>query len=238
VPTETLRSSWRRLFAFLALCVVLMGILIQQVVTHGPLTSLDRPTERFAVAHRTGVLTDIMRFLSQIGSTSFLVPLVLLYITYFVFRQRDWRRPAVLAVALVSDILMQDLVKSVVDRNRPPARFMIGRYPPGSFPSGHTTQSLVVYGLIALLLIKTQPAWPRIWPLVAAASLVLLIGASRIYLGAHWLTDVAGGIVLGTFWIIILHALFPFLLRDRAASRAATEASSNALQSDNNKASI
>ncbi|MEA2485370.1 MAG: hypothetical protein QOD46_481 [Actinomycetota bacterium] len=219
VPAEALRSSWRRLFAFLTLCVLLMAILIQQVVSHGPLTGLDRPTERFAVAHRTGALTAIMRFLSEIGSTSFLVPLILLYITYFVFRERDWRRPAVLALALVSDILLQDLVKSVIDRNRPPARFMIGRYPPGSFPSGHTTQSLVVYGLIALLLIKTQPTWPRIWPLITAATLVLLIGASRIYLGAHWLTDVAGGLVLGTFWIIILHALFPFLLRDRASSR-------------------
>jgi membrane-associated phospholipid phosphatase len=216
--TETLRTSWRRLFAYLGLCVLLLGVLIQQVASHGPLTGLDRPTERFAVAHRTPALTDIMRFFSDIGSTSFLVPLVLLSVTYFIFRQRDWRRPAVLMLALVTDILLQDLVKSVVGRDRPPARFMIGRYPPGSFPSGHTTQSLVVYGLIALLLIRTQPSWPRVWPLIAATSLVLLIGVSRIYLGAHWLTDVAGGLLLGSFWIIILHALFPFLMRDRTIS--------------------
>jgi undecaprenyl-diphosphatase len=201
---------------FLAVCVSVMGVLIQQVVSHGPLTGLDRPTERFAVAHRTGALTDIMRFLSEIGSTSFLVPLVLVSITYFVFRERDWKPPAVLALALVTDILLQDLVKGVVGRHRPPVHYMIGRYPPGSFPSGHTTQSLVVYGLIALLLMRTHPTWPRLWPLLGAGSLVLLIGTSRIYLGAHWLTDVAGGIVLGSFWIIILHALFPFLLRDRS----------------------
>jgi undecaprenyl-diphosphatase len=199
----------------LAVCVLLMGILIQQVVSRGPLTGADRPTERFAVAHRTLALTDIMRFLSTIGSTSFLLVLVLLSITYFVFRERDWRPPAVLALALVSDILVQNLVKAIVGRNRPPVRFMIGRYPPGSFPSGHTTQSLVVYGLIALLLIRTHPKWPRLALLLPAALLVLCIGVSRIYLGAHWLTDVAGGLVLGTFWIIILHALFPFLMRER-----------------------
>jgi undecaprenyl-diphosphatase len=129
-----------------------------------------------------------------------------------VFRDRAWKPPAVLAAAFVSDILLQDVVKKLVDRRRPPIALMIGRYPPGSFPSGHTTQSLVVYGLIALLLIRTRPGWPRLPVLIFAGSLVLLIGASRIYLGAHWLTDVAGGLVLGSFWIIVLHALFPVAL--------------------------
>lgn len=211
----SVRSALARLAAFLCACIVLMGVLIQQVLTHGPVTALDRPTERFAVAHRTVALTDVMRFMSEIGSTSFLLPLILISITYFVLRERDWKPPVVLAVAFVTDILLQDLVKSTVGRHRPPVALMIGRYPPGSFPSGHTTQSVVVYGLIALLFIRTHPTWPRMWVLTTAAVLVLMIGASRIYLGAHWLTDVAGGIVLGSFWIIILHALFPFLLRDR-----------------------
>lgn len=157
-------------------------------------------------------MTDVMRLLSDIGSTSFLLPLVLLAGVYFVFRDRAWKPPAILAAAFVSNILLQDAVKKLVDRHRPPLSQMIGRYPGGSFPSGHTTQSLVVYGLIALLLIRTHPNWPRIPVLLSTALLVLLIGVSRLYLGAHWLTDVAGGLLLGTFWLLVLHALFPVLL--------------------------
>jgi membrane-associated phospholipid phosphatase len=209
--------------ATLVTCLLLLALLAQQVITRGPLTDLDRPVERFAVTHRTVPMTDLMRLLSEVGSTVFLVPLVLLFVTYLVFRDREWKRPIVLAAALVTDILLQDVVKRLVNRHRPPLSGMIGRYPPGSFPSGHTTQSLVVYGLIALLLVRTHPSWPRIPILTAAVLLVLLIGVSRIYLGAHWLTDVAGGLLLGSFWLLMLQALFPFLLPNKADPNLVSE---------------
>jgi undecaprenyl-diphosphatase len=191
---------------------LLLAVLTQQVIARGPLTDLDHPVERFAVTHRSLTMTDVMRLLSDVGSTSFLLPLVLLSVVYFVFRDRRWKPPALLAAAFVSDILLQDAVKKLVGRHRPPLSEMIGRYPGGSFPSGHTTQSLVVYGLIALLVIRTHPDWPRLFVLLPASLLVLLIGVSRVYLGAHWLSDVAGGLLLGTFWLLVLHALFPLLL--------------------------
>jgi undecaprenyl-diphosphatase len=203
--------------------LLLLGLLAQQVLSRGPLIGLDRPLERFAVAHRTNFLTDVMRLLSEVGSTVFLLPLILLSIAYFVFRDRDWKPPTVLAAAFVTDILLQDTVKRLVGRHRPPLRYMIGRYPGGSFPSGHTTQSFVVYGLIALLLIRTHPSWRRGPVLLTAGLLVFLIGASRVYLGAHWLTDVAGGFVLGSFWLITLHALFPFLLPAEVRSQTDRE---------------
>jgi membrane-associated phospholipid phosphatase len=201
------------LWSTLTLCVVLLGILVEQVKTRGLLIELDRPIEHFAVSHRTMGLTDVMRLFTTLGGTTFLFPLILLSVTYLVFRDRDWRAPVVLASAFATDILLQDVVKKLVDRHRPPLALMIGRYPGGSFPSGHTTQALVVYGMIALLLIRIHPKWPRLWTLAPIATLILLIGASRIYLGAHWFTDVIGGFVLGTFWLATLHALFPFLLR-------------------------
>jgi membrane-associated phospholipid phosphatase len=204
-----------RLVVALATCTLLLAVLTEQVIAHGPLTALDHPVERFAVTHRSISMTDVMRLLSDVGSTSFLFPLVLMAVVYFVFRDRAWKPPAVLAAAFISDILLQDLVKAAVGRHRPPLSQMIGRYPGASFPSGHTTQSLVVYGMIALLLIRTHPRWPRVAVLLPAVCLVLLIGISRVYLGAHWPTDVAGGLLLGSFWLLVLHALFPFLLPNR-----------------------
>jgi membrane-associated phospholipid phosphatase len=205
----------KRLITGLATCTLLLGVLTEQVIARGPLTDLDHPVERFAVTHRSIAMTDVMRLLSDVGSTSFLFPIVLIAVVYFVFRDRAWKPPAVLAAAFISDILLQDVVKAVVGRHRPPLSQMIGRYPGASFPSGHTTQSLVVYGMIALLLIRTHPRWPRVAVLLPAVCLVLLIGISRVYLGAHWPTDVAGGLLLGSFWLLVLHALFPFLLPNR-----------------------
>src|SRR5262249_14662530 len=73
-----------------------------------------------------------------------------------------------------------------------------------SFPSGHTTVNAVMYGFLAFLVAReTRPAW-RVPLIVGAAALVALIAFSRLYLGAHWLSDVAGGLTFGTAWIPLL----------------------------------
>ncbi len=70
-----------------------------------------------------------------------------------------------------------------------------------AFPSGHVTLSATVYGLTAVLLAR-ELAPPRRWlAYAAAAALVLPVALSRLYLGAHWLTDVLGGLALGVAWV-------------------------------------
>jgi undecaprenyl-diphosphatase len=71
-----------------------------------------------------------------------------------------------------------------------------------SFPSGHSMGSLIGYGMLAYLLVLALPRW---WARVAVvgglAGLVLAIGFSRIYLGAHYFSDVLGGYAVGGFWL-------------------------------------
>lgn len=66
-----------------------------------------------------------------------------------------------------------------------------------SFPSGHTGLSVAVYGFLAVLIARELPLQRRWMPYTAAALLVIPIGFSRLYLGAHWLSDVLGGLALG-----------------------------------------
>ena len=71
-----------------------------------------------------------------------------------------------------------------------------------SFPSGHTLSAVILAGTLLLILWPTKSRWGR-WLLAAAAiTWPVLMGASRIYLGRHYLTDVLGSWLLGTAWVL------------------------------------
>ncbi|SOY57881.1 putative membrane-associated phospholipid phosphatase, PAP2 superfamily [Cupriavidus taiwanensis] len=73
-----------------------------------------------------------------------------------------------------------------------------------SFPSGHATSSMVTYGFLAFLMCLRQPWRVRIPVLALTVVAVAAIGVSRLYLGMHWLSDVAAGYALGLAWIALL----------------------------------
>ncbi len=73
-----------------------------------------------------------------------------------------------------------------------------------SFPSSHASMSVVVYGFLALLVARELPQSRRWLPYLAAGLLVMPIALSRIYLGAHWLSDVLAGLSLGLFWVALI----------------------------------
>jgi membrane-associated phospholipid phosphatase len=83
-----------------------------------------------------------------------------------------------------------------------------------SFPSGHASMSLAVYGTLGFIAARHLPrVRPRIVVLAAAGSLVLLIGFSRLYLGVHFLTDVVAGFSLGLAWLSLCAMLLHLRVR-------------------------
>lgn len=73
-----------------------------------------------------------------------------------------------------------------------------------AFPSGHSSMSMTLYGFLAVLVAGELPAVRRWIPYGIAALLIVSIALSRLYLGAHWLTDAVGGIALGFGWVALL----------------------------------
>lgn len=198
-----------------ALCAWAFGGLTQDVVAYDELARVDPHFESFVVAHRAAWATGLMKSVTWLGSTVVLIPLVLIVGGYFILRRRDWKPLGKLGAALLGAFLLYDIVKPLVARTRPPAGFDLGYTFSGfAFPSGHATQSLAVWGMLALL-IAGMMRRRRYLPLVGATLVVLMVGASRIYLGADWLSDVLGGYALGGLWLSLLVAV----MLDRAKPR-------------------
>ncbi len=182
------------------------GGLIQDVLAADGIARLDPRLHAYAVAHRTPWLTVIMTNVTWLGSNWLLLP-ILAAATILRLRRRN--RPAVLAVwvAYLGAIVLYALAKPLVHRPRPPATDLIGHASGPSFPSGHATQALAAWGVLAVVLLAGRSRTARTVALTTATVVVLLVGASRIYLGAHWLTDVLAAYAITAAWLAVLTAL-------------------------------
>ena len=112
----------------------------------------------------------------------------------------------VLGGALLS-MAVNPMLKFLVDRPRPTEDLvMIWRDPAGmGFPSGHASTAMILFGLIYYLAPIIVP-WKWAVPLLRLSSFmpILLIGISRVYLGAHWPSDVLGGFLVGGVILTLL----------------------------------
>jgi undecaprenyl-diphosphatase len=104
-------------------------------------------------------------------------------------------------------LVLHICLKLWLGRVRPDTQYVRNmRFKTYSFPSGHTFGAFVAYGLLAYFIAVYETApWPAV-AIVGAAVLTLLVGFSRIYLGAHYVFDVLGGLILGsaTLGLLIL----------------------------------
>src|SRR5439155_7139387 len=121
-----------------------------------------------------------------------------------------WRRRRGLAtawlVAAVGGAVLTFALKDLTHRERPPMEWRdpVSTEANLSFPSGHSLCSLVGFGMLGYATSGTlQRRRARLFALAGLAGLVLLIGFSRIYLRAHWVSDVLAGFALGGAWLAV-----------------------------------
>ncbi|OLB77824.1 MAG: hypothetical protein AUI14_15020 [Actinobacteria bacterium 13_2_20CM_2_71_6] len=183
------------------------GGLVQDVTAGEGLARLDPRVHAFALAHRTGWLTTTLANATWLGSNWLLVPILLAATGYLLLRRGDRRTAVAVWVTYLGAVALYALAKPLVDRPRPPAADLIGRATGLSFPSGHAAQALAAWSILAVVAGAGRSRRTRIAALAVAAFVVLVVGVSRVYLGAHWLTDVLAGYALTGTWLAILTAL-------------------------------
>ncbi len=145
-------------------------------------------------------MEDWMQTASRLGGTVPLLLTALAAMVILMFRSRQMQAMALPFVAAGGALV--PLLKHVIDRPRPSADVVqVLTHPSGmSFPSGHAFMAMTLLGALICLapeLLGRERRWAVLGLRTALALAILAVGASRIYLGAHWFSDVLGGYVLG-----------------------------------------
>jgi membrane-associated phospholipid phosphatase len=192
------RTFWYALALFAAMTLVFVGVGRHPVdaapaTTFAPIGRLDLTVWRAMDDIRDTPLTWLARGLNVIGGGIVTIPLRILVGLWLVFRRR-WRALGTWVLTWVAAETILTLAKSFFHRGRPPGPLVaIAGH---SFPSGHAVAAAAT--AVALVLV-TMPNGPRRrkWE-AAAVAFAFVMAFSRVYLNAHWLSDVVAGILLGT----------------------------------------
>lgn len=164
---------------------------------------------------RQPAVTVLLGTATNIGGTAGLATLVAVVAALLLARQE--RASAIFVVVTAGAGALLNLgLKLIFARARPDLASAIAEAQWYSFPSGHAMSSFISFGALAYLVLR-QP-WPwvaRSAGLAVAMTMVVLVGLSRVYLGVHWASDIAGGWSAGTVWLISAVAAFEMLLRLR-----------------------
>jgi undecaprenyl-diphosphatase len=200
-PGQALGLALTLQLAALGLAGWAFGAVVFDVVRGTGTVRFDTKVSRMLLTRRVAWLTTTMHGVSDFGGALLLAAVIVLLGLAARRYAGSWVPLMVLSAALVGAVVLGDVVKPLVARARPPYAASVGvnGY---TFPSGHATQSIAVYGGLAYV----AAGWLHTWSAKVAAwtiavVVVLLIGFSRIYLGLHWVTDVLGGYALGAVWL-------------------------------------
>jgi membrane-associated phospholipid phosphatase len=207
----------RRLVVILLLLIVSCTLLSIAAYTRGVFRS-DLMVALWIQGEHYPAFTDVLTPVSYPGDG--VVPAVLVIVASTLCAVRKKWVEAVFIVATLSASLIAVVLKELIARPRPasftfnPSALFssVNQY---AYPSGHVLFYVVFFGFLAFLSYRHFSGWLR-WIIISScATLIVLIGPSRIYLGGHWLSDVIASYILGTLWLILLILLYLKVLSSR-----------------------
>lgn len=178
-----------------------LGIL-EDVVSGDPLVRADAAIYRALQGLRTAPGDAAMIAFTELGDTLVVIAVTAAVFLYLAWR-RAWRSAAYWVAAVAGASALNTVIKLTLHRARP-GELLYSGASAFSFPSGHSTTNMAMYGFLGFLI--AREVRPALRPAIgfAATTLVLMIAMSRLYLGAHWFSDVVAGLSFGTLWLAVL----------------------------------
>ena len=169
-------------------------------VSSGATQTFDDAVLRWLAQNRPDALEPVMLEITTLG-TGTVVMTIVAVAAMFLWLSNHKYSAALLLIATAGGIVLNGLLKVGFGRPRPQI-FEWGTHAVSlSFPSGHAMSSAVVYSTVAYLAARLQRRmWHRVLTMVGAVILILVISASRLYLGVHYPSDVLAGIIIGLAW--------------------------------------
>lgn len=188
--------------ALVLFCLAVLALLTAQVLLHGPLTELDQEVNLWFAAHRQPPLTRVMVLVTETHQTAKVLAAAAVLALVLLWRGQP--RSALALLVVPTGMLANVGLKESFQRLRPDIVEPLAQLTTYSFPSGHATASTVFYGMACALVFAHVRS--RAWRALAAAvavTMVLVVTFSRVYLGAHYPSDVLAGVAAGTAWVLL-----------------------------------
>ena len=169
-------------------------------VSSGATQRFDDAVMHWLAEHRPPSIEPVMLEITFLGTGSVVMTMVAVT-ALFLWLSNHKYSALLLMIATAGGILLNNLLKVGFGRPRPQIFEWSTEVVSWSFPSGHAMSATVVYGTIAYLAARLQRrTWHRMATMTAAGIVILLICASRLYLGVHYPSDVAAGVIIGLAW--------------------------------------
>ncbi len=191
----------------LFLAAVVVGAVFDMVDEGRGLATWDGAAAEWGATRATETSTRIINWITDLGGTTGVIVVTLAFSIFFALRERSWRVPAFLITVAVSQSLLNNAVKHIVDRERPDIAQLAG-WAGSSFPSGHSAAAAAVWAAVAFVLGRRASTTNRALLAGGAGLVAVAVAASRVLLGVHWLTDVVAGLAMG--WGVFLLVAITF----------------------------
>jgi len=183
------------------------AILLSYAASRLPVMPLDLKSYEELQEQASPLFDRLMEWVSALGELPIAMALNVIAMVTFAIR-RQWLE-AIFILATTSSVLLTFVLKELVHRTRP---FPVAQNATGlmqsinqySYPSGHVLFFVVFFGFFAYLAWIHFTGRARVIVIAICGALIVLIGPSRVFLGAHWMSDVLGSYIIGAIWLSIL----------------------------------
>ena len=206
VDPHKIRQRHRRLLWRVMIFALPMGLILAVSAAYVAYFSLDLAITQKLQEISNPVFRGLMIGISWFGNNRHGIVLTVLIIILLLSMRLKIEAGTLLLGATVGESI-DILIKIIVGRPRPTVDLVNiytnvnGR----SFPSGHVFHYVTMYGLLFYLTYVLMPrSWLRTTLLIIFGLLISLVGVSRMYLGAHWASDVVGAYLFGSVWLLLI----------------------------------
>lgn len=198
-------------------CLLATGVLFWLESTDAALTRFDQRVLEAFVGARQPTLDAVVTVYSDVGNP---VPALVTTGLAVIGLSLRWRTPTPVVLMLLGgsgSLALSMTTKRYADRVRPSADLHVNAMEPSwSFPSGHALNATVIAVVLAYLFVSRTGSWRVAAVAVPLAAVhTVLMGLSRVYLGAHWLSDVVVGWAMALAWLVLVLGAHQLLLSRR-----------------------
>jgi undecaprenyl-diphosphatase len=189
------------------------------VANHSQLVFLDAKVAAWLHSHATPTLTQLMLAVSSIHSAAGIAAMSAI-LAFAMWRMREWWWMLSLALVVLGGIALNLLLKQAYERARPHFDDPMISLESFSFPSGHASGATAFWGIAAAFLVSRHYERGKREAIVwLAIGMVALVALSRMYLGAHYLSDVLAAIASTAAWLVLCLATVRGVVHRRLARR-------------------